>query len=115
MAQYDNRYLRQLELASSQKPGMAGDDASLCVDQDWIGEPKLGDAIRNLPDLVVRMRTGVPLVGDKPLDRPELNTLRHFGGNRGTFHKVNTPVSQNVATGRITVHFISSRQGAGIF
>src|SRR5205823_2004862 len=61
MAQYDDWHLLQLELARRQQPRMAGDDAILCVHQDWIRKPKFGNAVRNLPDLVVGVGTSIPL------------------------------------------------------
>jgi hypothetical protein len=81
MAQYNDWHLLQLEVACGQQPSMAGDDASLRVNQDWICKSKFGNAVRNLPDLMVGMSTSIPLVGDEPLNGPELNRPCHLGGN----------------------------------
>jgi hypothetical protein len=47
---------------------MVGDDASFCVNQNWIVESELGDTGRDLRDLCVRVGPGIPGVGDESFD-----------------------------------------------
>jgi hypothetical protein len=57
---------------------MAGDDLLCIVDQDRIAEPELLDAVCDLPDLALRMRSGIVGV------RPQLASKRIFNFHRNS-------------------------------
>jgi hypothetical protein len=52
---------------------MAGDDLVRIADQDRIGEAEPPDAVGDLSDLFLGMRSGVPAVRTQPGDRHRLD------------------------------------------
>jgi hypothetical protein len=54
---------------------VAGEDRVRAVDQHRVREPEGADAVRDLPDLLLRMRARVPGPGPERLDRDLFNYL----------------------------------------
>ena len=63
MRETDRRDLRDAKKPRGLDPSMARDDAIAPVDQDRVGEAEGPDALRDLPDLLARVGTGVALEG----------------------------------------------------
>jgi hypothetical protein len=76
-SKHDHRHLLQLQLLSRQQTAVARDDAGVAVDENGVHEAELGDAGRDLHDLLLGMRARVALVRNQPVDRPDFDTLRH--------------------------------------
>jgi hypothetical protein len=57
---------------------VAGDDLLRIIDQDWIAEPELLDAVGNLPDLPLRMRPRIVGIGPQIVHSHAMGSL-NFG------------------------------------
>lgn len=79
MVQDNHRHVCEFEHAGCDQPAVPGDDTALGIDQNRVEEPELDDAGGNLGHLIVRVRPGIPGVGDQPIQFPDFNPLRHHG------------------------------------
>jgi hypothetical protein len=69
--------VRKAKLPSGEQAAMTGENASFRIDQNRIQKSKFGDAGRDLRNLSIRMRSGIPGPRDQPVERPMLDALRH--------------------------------------
>ena len=76
MLEPDHRHLGEPELARCEQRPVAGEDASVLVDQDRVGPAELDHARRDLVHLRLAVRARIPLVRAQAVDRPELDPLR---------------------------------------
>jgi hypothetical protein len=83
--------MRIRQLPRREYPAVAGDNATIRIDQNWVNKAEFGDAGRNLRNLCVRMGASIPGIRNEPLDgrrnlllRPSRMTLGNhafvFGG-----------------------------------
>jgi hypothetical protein len=75
MLEPDHRHVGEPELARSEQPTVAGEDATLLVDQHRVGPPELDHRSRDLVDLPFAVGARVALVRAQVLDRPQLDTV----------------------------------------
>jgi len=78
MIQNDHGYLGQSQPPGGEEAAVAGDDARFGVYKDRVIEPKLCNACRNLGDLRVGMRPGIPDQGNQLVDQPQLDVFHHW-------------------------------------
>ena len=73
VGEYDDRYLRELQLPGGQHASVPGDDATFRIDEHWVIETELGDAGGDLPDLDSGMGARIAHVRQKLIDLPEFD------------------------------------------
>ena len=67
--QFDHWQLSHLQLACRKNPAMAGDDATVTIDQDRAVEAELPDAGCDLRDLLIAVRARIAGIGNQGRDR----------------------------------------------
>ena len=73
MRQRDDRNMGQSKLLRCQNTAMPGNDAILAINQYRVVEAKLPDGPGDPRDLRLRVRAGIPCVGDQGCNRAELD------------------------------------------
>jgi len=69
----DDRDLIQPQLLRRHQPAVTGDDHLVIAHQDRVDEAELGDAPRDLADLLLRVGPRVFRIGSQPVERPVLD------------------------------------------
>ena len=106
MAEAQHRHRRQPQPLGRQYPAVAGNQHAIGVDQHWIDEAELADAVRNLPHLGVRMGAGVFGIGNQ-------HCQRQVGNDEIKLHRPTPPYAAPLRRRSHARHWPGSPAGLG--